>query len=378
MSAPSAVHPGGANSREIPVRNAWYLLLYAWDMAAFRGSMKGEVEASPTLLGLLARVLVRSTRDLLRRELGREFTAREASVSGVRGRIDFARSLKRLDFQSGRAACRFSELDIDTPRNRILRSTMAALVRDPRVDPASTKKGVELRHDLGTAVRAMEGVSIERVTRETFRRLQLGRNDKSYALPLAICALVHRLELPTEDEGDHAILALLRDEITFHALFERFVRNFWRTHLGERFDVKSDVLRWFDELDCPLAPIMRTDISLRGKRAPFRRLVVDTKYYRSSLSIGMHGTARFHSNNLYQLYAYLRTQEHLSDSHRDAEGMLLYPTTSVELDEAMQVQGHRIRVATVNLARPWTEIEARLLALVEPPIGGPLSRRSRS
>ena len=369
MSAPSAVQSGGAKPGQIPIRNAWYLLLYAWDMAAFRGSLRGEVEASPTLLGLLSRVLVRSTRDLLRRELGREFTHREASVSGVRGRIDFARSLKRLDFESGRASCRFSELDIDTPRNRILRSTMAGLVRDPRVDPAGTKAGVELRHDLGTAVRAMEGVSIESVTRETFRRLQLGRNDKLYAIPLAICALIHRLEMPTEDEGDHAIAALLRDEITFHSLFERFVRNFWRTHLGDRFDVGAKVLSWFDELDCSLAPIMRTDISLREKVSPFRRLVVDTKYYRSALSIGMHGTARFHSNNLYQLYAYLRTQEHRSDSHRDAEGMLLYPTTSVELDEAMKVQGHRIRVATVNLARPWTEIEARLLAFLEAPNG---------
>lgn len=367
MSAATAVRAGDAKVGEIPVRNAWYLLLYAWDMAALRGSLKADVERSPTLLALLARVLVELTRGLLRRELGREFAAREAPVSGVRGRIDFARSLKRLDFESRRASCRFSELDIDTPRNRILRSTMASLVRDPRLSPADTKDASSVRHDLGTAVRAMEGVTLEKVTRETFRRLQLGRNDRAYSLPLSICALIHRLELPTEDEGDHAITALLRDKITFHSLFERFVRNFWRTHLGERFKVRPEVLKWFDELDCPLAPAMRTDISLTERAPPFRHLVVDTKYYRSSLSTGPYGTARFHSSNLYQLYAYLRTQEHQSDSHREAEGMLLYPTTTVDLDEAMKVQGHRIRVATVNLAHPWERIEARLLSLVEPP-----------
>lgn len=32
----------------------------------------------------------------------------------------------------------------------------------------------------------------------------------------------------------------------------------------------------------------------------------------------------------------------------------------------MKVQGHRIRIATVNLAQPWEQIEARLLALVAP------------
>lgn len=366
MSGATAVHAAGAKGGEVPVRNAWYLLLYAWDMAPFRGSLKGEVERSPTLLGLLARALVESTRGLLRRELGREFTARQAPVTGVRGRIDFARSLRRLDFESGRASCRFSELDIDTPRNRILRATMASLVRDPRVNPSDTKDASSLRHDLGVAVRAMEGVTLEKVTREAFRRLQLGRNDRAYALPLAICALIHRLELPTEHEGDHAIMALLRDQITFHSLFERFVRNFWRTHLGDQLEVGSESLRWFDELDCPLAPAMRTDISLRSKAPPGRRLVVDTKYYRSSLTSG-YGTARFHSDHLYQLYAYLRTQEHRSDFYREAEGMLLYPTTTVDLDEVMKVQGHRIRIATLNLARPWPEIEARLLSLVAPP-----------
>ena len=65
---------------------------------------------------------------------------------------------------------------------------------------------------------------------------------------------------------------------------------------------------------------MHTDITLTGRAPPFRRLVVDTKYYTSSLSTGQYGTTRFHSNNLYQIYAYLRTQEHRSDSHRDTEG----------------------------------------------------------
>ena len=50
-----------------------------------------------------------------------------------------------------------------------------------------------------------------------FSRLQLGRSDRDYAAPIAICALVRRLEMPTEEMGDHALTALLRDEITFHS-----------------------------------------------------------------------------------------------------------------------------------------------------------------
>ena len=64
----------------------------------------------------------------------------------------------------------------------------------------------------------------------------------------------------------------------------------------------------------------------------------------------LHGTEKFKSDNLYQVYAYLRTQEQRGPSHRSASGMLLYPTTSYKLKEAMAVQGHRIWVATVNLS----------------------------
>jgi hypothetical protein len=37
------------------------------------------------------------------------------------------------------------------------------------------------------------------------------------------------LELPTEFEGDVVMHALLRDEMVFWRLFEKFVRNFYRT-----------------------------------------------------------------------------------------------------------------------------------------------------
>jgi hypothetical protein len=44
--------------------------------------------------------------------------------------------------------------------------------------------------------------------------------------------------------------------------------------------------------------------------------------------------------------------------------MLLYPSTGQDLNEAMIVQGHRIRVATVDLGRKWEAIETRLLDLL--------------
>ena len=182
-------------------------------------------------------------------------------------------------------------------------------------------------------------------------------------LPLAVCELIHRLEMPTEMSGDHALAALLRDEVTFHNLFERFVRNFFRIHL-KRYRVSREWLSWHDELGSEYVPKMETDTTIEEIYPPFRRTIIDTKYSLTTLATTRFGKETFKSENLYQIYAYLRTQEQQSPAHKDAEGILLYPTTMCDLESAMLVQGHKIRVATVDLSKSWQEIEARLLSLV--------------
>lgn len=357
---------------EIPVRNAWYLLLYAWDMAQWRGRWPECTEGAPKLLGLLARILAAATRDLLKRQLGRAHTVHRETLRGIRGRVDFAGSLKRLTFEQAAAHCIFPELNIDTPKNRILRATLHRLAADPRLKHIKSEEEAKLRHELRNLVRALEGIPLVPISSAEFSRLQLGRNDCDYAVPIAICALVRRLEMPTEEAGDHALTALLRDEIKFSTLFERFVRNFYRLNLKD-YEVGRKVIDWHDELGCSIVPSMVTDITIVEKQPPYRRLIIDTKYSTTTLAETERGGAKFKSENLYQLYAYLRTQEHESEAHRCAQGMLLYPTTSQDLNEAMSVQGHRICVATVDLSKEWETIEARLLALVRSayaPLGG--------
>lgn len=348
----------------IPVRNVWYLLLYAWDMARWKGNSRRESEPAPKLLGLIASILAESTHELLRRQLRRAHSRRYDTIKGVRGRIDFATSLKRLTFRNASAHCQFSELNVDTLKNRILLATLDRLSSSGDFGLAYQREQEDsLRQELRGLIRELKDVSLVPISSSDFNRLQLGRNDRDYALPMALCQLVHRLEMPTESEGDQVLSELLRDEITFHDLFERFVRNFYHLRLHD-YSVGRERLQWHDELRCKFVPSMKTDITIVEKRPPFRVIIIDTKYSIRTLVETSQGIERFKSTNLYQIYTYLRTQEHSSEARRYAEGILLYPTTEREIDESMKVQGHRIRIATVNLAQEWESIEGRLLKLV--------------
>jgi 5-methylcytosine-specific restriction enzyme subunit McrC len=94
-------------------------------------------------------------------------------------------------------------------------------------------------------------------------------------------------------------------------------------------------------------------------------VILDTKFTAGSLVENQWGKPVYDSSHLYQLYAYLRSQEQLSDAYRSAVGILLYPAVEGQLLESVELQGHRIRIESVDLAAEWQEVERKLLELLE-------------
>jgi 5-methylcytosine-specific restriction enzyme subunit McrC len=93
-------------------------------------------------------------------------------------------------------------------------------------------------------------------------------------------------------------------------------------------------------------------------------IVLDTKFTTHSLLENQWGKAIYDSSHLYQLYAYLKSQEHVSEAHRKAVGILLYPAVRNKISERVSLQDQILRIESVDLAAPWQEIEAELLQLV--------------
>lgn len=91
--------------------------------------------------------------------------------------------------------------------------------------------------------------------------------------------------------------------------------------------------------------------------------ILDTKFTAGVLSTGQWGGLTFSRDHLFQIYAYVRSQEHLSANHQTATGILLYPTVSHSVSETVEVQGHRICWRTIDLTLEWAEIEKNLLAI---------------
>ena len=124
---------------------------------------------------------------------------------------------------------------------------------------------------------------------------------------------------------------------------------------------------------------MQTDIvlehphSAEDPAAGRRRIVIDTKFT-SILKSGHHRDRTLDSGYIYQMYAYLRSQEcDTNPRSRNSTGILLHPSVGVDFDEAAIIQGHEIRFATVDLAADSRTIRRQLLGIAKAsPLGGPV------
>ena len=348
----------------VPIRNLWHMLLYAWNEAPLKGDwIRQDIENAPTLDALLASVLVKLMQQRLRIGLGREYVGQAGLLRGIRGRIDFGESLRQHAFERGEAYSEYQGYSANEPRNQIIRTTLVRLARAGQfgleADPAKA-----LRHRLRRLARDLDGIDLIELHPDLIHRQLSLRNDRDYRLMLAICELILQRQMPLESDGTSPLPAIDRDALILHNIYERFVANFCRVHLKGWEVTAQKRLEWPARESNEYLPQMVPDLLLQ-ERSSGRVIVLDTKFTAHSLVETRWGKPVFDSSHLYQLYAYLKTQDQLSEAHRTAMGILLYPAVGRHLSERIELPEHVIRIECIDLAAPWPEIEARLMDLAK-------------
>jgi 5-methylcytosine-specific restriction enzyme subunit McrC len=347
----------------IPIRNVWHMLVYAWNEPSVEKLITmGDVENAPTLDALLAIVLIHFLQQRLRIGLGQGYVEASKRMRAVRGRVNFPESIKQQTFERGETVSDFQQYSVNEPRNQIIRSTLSRLVQVGEFGPHAAQ-AESLRHQLRRLVRNLNGVELIDITPELVRRQQVAQNENDYRLMLSVCELIIMRQMPLDAEGTHPLPRLERELLILHRIYERFVASFYRVHL-KGWEVHAQKrLDWHAQETNEYLPSMIPDLMLQEKVSE-RMIVLDTKFTAQSLVESQWGKPIFDSSHLYQLYTYLRSQEDLSAAHRSAEGILLYPAVRSMLSERLELQGHIIRIESVDLAAEWEEVEKQLLEIV--------------
>ena len=145
-------------------------------------------------------------------------------------------------------------------------------------------------------------------------------------------------------------------------LWQKWEREIYLDYLT---NVSASQIPWaVDDDFTKMLPVMQTDIHLQKENDV---LIIDAKHY-SHTTQSQFNKNTIHSNNLYQIFTYVKNKEYTfkDEKHRVAR-MLLYAKTNAEIqpDQAYQMHGNQISVKTLDLNKPFNELSKLLDDIVD-------------
>ncbi len=316
----------------------------------------GEITALQTqrhnLLELLIRLFAARLLAAVRRGLPRHYRARTEDLKLLRGRLDVTRQLTQLAVRSDALACRFDELSVDTPLNRVLKAAVSKLT-------AFTRSSATARCLAELAARFEFVNDTPSPLREPVR---LDRSNTAFHELHRLARMFLAGDWQNTASGTASGFALV---FAMNDLFEAFIGRSVRRAVAP-WQVHLQHPRHY-AIEAPDGPLFRLkpDIVVETPDGP---MVLDTKWKR--LDPG-EKTLNIDSPDIYQMHAYA----HAYDA---ARLILVYPWRQEVIAQPGIARHWRIYgtqrildIATVDVGCPELVVES-LRQIVG---GTPLDRR---
>lgn len=116
------------------------------------------------------------------------------------------------------------------------------------------------------------------------------------------------------------------DEQRMCRLYEKFILEYYKKHYP-KLTVSASQIPWsLDDGIGDMLPVMQSDIHLQKENTV---LIIDAKYYTNTTQV-QFDKHTLHSNNLYQIFTYVKNREYqFGDEDNKVSGMLLYARSDV-------------------------------------------------
>ena len=318
-------------------------------------------ESFDEMYNLLAAILSKGIGLQLKQGLYREYISRQEELSVMRGKINMPGTIKNRLAHKRVLTCDFDELSENNLLNQILKTTVTLLLRNGKVQ-------AKYKDDLKKKMLYFSNVEIIEPTGIKWSSIRFQRNNQTYRMLVSICQLIIEGMLITTDSGDYRLASFV-DEQRMCRLYEKFILEYYSRHYPE-LSVSASQIPWsLDDGIGTMLPVMQSDIHLqRGNTV----LIIDAKYY-SHTTQSQFDKHTIHSNNLYQIFTYVKNRSYqFGEEKNTVSGMLLYAKTEEEIqpDNVYQMHGSQISVKTLDLNQPFAEIANQMDRIVESHFSG--------
>ena len=333
------------------IRNLYHMLAYAFSVLNKPKYCSLATEDFDNATELCAAILERGVSLQLKRGLGQEYVSRTEARSSLRGKIEVTESLKSQAILRRQLVCSYDEFSVDTTMNRIIKATVALLVRSDI--SKARKKSLKKLMVFFAAVREIDLHTVD-------WNMRYDRNNRTYRMLMAVCWLVVKGQLHTRYDGTTRMMDFFTEQC-MSRLYEKFLLEYYRRE-HPRLHASASFIDWaLDDGVLDGLPAMRSDVTLS---AGGRVLIIDAKYHTSTMQT-YYEKQSVKSGNLYQIFAYVKNKQiafERAGESVEVSGMLLYAATDEEVqpDATYRMSGNRISATTLDLDRPFEEIRAQL------------------
>lgn len=345
----------------IPIRNIWLLILYASETyTASEDKFLGVEENPEDLYSLVLELLCDQFDKTISKGLSSNYVHRNENLTRVRGSINFLTTESKMLMQRGKVNCSYDELTLDIPRYQYVLMTFRNALFLKGVDQF---KGRLLQN-----IDTLQGLGVKNVSLRTYdiHSDRFGHFDYAEKGLIQTCQLLNELQIPAMHKGNYLLQDLAEmSEEWLRKLFEKAIYGFYLNNLPVTlWNVSHNKkLQWKFEPDSiapDMMPQMEADIILKNKQTE-KTTIIDTKFNKI-LVRNRFGNKKYRNSYIYQIYAYLRSQEE-NGYPVFQRGVLLHPSVGDQIADKVNIQGYSLEFQTVDLTATAKEIKARLMEL---------------
>lgn len=338
-------------NKSILIHNIYYMLSYAFQTLNQETYEDVAVESFDEMYDLLAAILAKGIGLQLKQGLYREYISYREALTVMRGKINIPGTIKNRLAHERVLTCDFDELSENNQLNQILKMTVLLLLRSGKIK-------AEYKDDLKKKMLYFSNVDTLEPSEIRWSSIRFQRNNQTYRMLISICQLIIEGMLITTESGDYRLASFV-DEQRMCRLYEKFILEYYSRHFP-KLSVSASQIPWaLDDGLGTMLPIMQSDIRLQKDNTVH---IIDAKYYSHTTQVQCDKHT-LHSNNLYQIFTYVKNRHYqfCDDTHK-VSGMLLYAKTEEEIqpDNDYKMHGSEVSVRTLDLNLPFQDIAAQL------------------
>lgn len=342
--------------KSIFIKNIYYMLSYAFRVLHQSNYEYISTEAFDNIHNLFAAILSKGIGEQLKQGLYREYLNKTEEMASVRGKIEIQGTIKKRIMHKHMLSCEYDELTENNIYNQILKTVMLILLRHEDVK-REYKSILKKEAMFFSDVDVINPVSIK------WSLIRFQKNNQTYHILISLCRFIIQGMLLSTESGEYKLASFVNAQ-GMNLLYQKFLLEYFIKEYPW-LSVRASQIQWaLDDGVNAMLPVMQSDIMLsQGDTV----LIIDAKYYTHTTQ-EQYGKHTIISDNLYQIFAYVKNKEkELENRRHTVSGMLLYARTdeAIQPDVSYQMSGNKISIKTLDLNCDFQIIRQQLNEIVE-------------